>query len=111
MLDTGKLPYPLKYEFLDKWLGSTKKRDHPLSFIGPNLLRYQTYSVRITAGNTLWSTMDKDNARKMVPRCEVGNWDTHGTWDPSEIVADFIDAILGQGGKVPTRDMDCRWQC
>ncbi|GJC97506.1 immunoglobulin a1 protease [Colletotrichum higginsianum] len=111
MLNTGKLPYALKYEFLDKWLGSTKKRDHPPSLIGPNPLRYQTYSVRITAGNTIWSTMDEDKARKMVPRCEVGNWDTHGTWDPSEIVADFIDAILGQGGKVPTRDMDCRWRC
>ncbi|GJC85373.1 hypothetical protein ColLi_08211 [Colletotrichum liriopes] len=101
-LDTGKLPYLLKYEFLDKWLGSTKKRDRPPpGSTRPNPLRYQTYSVRITAGDTVWSTMDEDNARQMVPRCEVGNWDTHGTWDPSEIFTDFIDAILGQGGKVP----------
>ncbi|KAK1988351.1 hypothetical protein LZ30DRAFT_776895 [Colletotrichum cereale] len=83
-LETGKLPYPLKY---------------------------LAYSVRITAGDMVWSTMDEDDARKMVPRCEVGNWDTHGTWDPFEILADLIDAILGQGEKVPTRDMDCRWQC
>ncbi|OHW99242.1 hypothetical protein CSPAE12_02059 [Colletotrichum incanum] len=106
-LDTGKLPYRLKYEFLDKWLGSTKKRDRPPpGSIGPN-----PSGIRPTASGSRRSTMNEDNARQMVPRHEVCNWDTHGTWDPSEIFTDFIDAILGQGGKVPTRDMDCRWLC
>ncbi|GKT51738.1 uncharacterized protein ColSpa_11919 [Colletotrichum spaethianum] len=111
-LDTGKLPYLLKYEFLDKWLGNAQKRDRPPpGSIRPDPLRYQTYSVRITAGDMVWSAMDDDKTRQMVPRCEVGNCDTHGTWEPGETFNDFIKASLGHGEKVPTRDMDCRWRC
>lgn len=90
---------------------------------------YQTYSVRITADDTTWSTEDEDDDREMLPRCEVGRWDTHGTWDLDEIIGDFIDGLLGSSGELPvsdslmmnpmrdcltlaqTRDMDCRWKC
>ncbi|KAJ9134827.1 Immunoglobulin a1 protease [Coniochaeta hoffmannii] len=111
-LNTGKFPYEMKYEFLDRYLGSNKKRDRPPpGSLGPNPLRYQAYSVRISAGNTVWSTMDQDDARQKVPRCEVGSWDNHGTWDPEKILNDIIQGIVGEGGEHPTRDMDCRWQC
>lgn len=67
-------------------------------------MRYTIYSVRITADGTTWSTEDEDEDRQMLPRCEVGDWDTHGTWDPSEIINDFIDGLMGEGGELPVSD-------
>jgi|SRR5687768_3585616 hypothetical protein len=92
----------MKYEFLDNWLGSTNKRDRPPpGSFGPDPLLYTIYSVRITAGTTTWTTEDTDDNRVIIPRCEVGRWDTHGTWDPAEIIGDFIDGLMGNSGKVP----------
>ena len=95
----------MKYEFLDEWLGRNDKRDRPPpGSLGPDPLRYQTYSVRITAGDTTWSTEDEDDDREKIPRCEVGRWDTHGTWDPTEIIDDFLDSFFGDGGEPPVSD-------
>jgi hypothetical protein len=92
----------MKYEFLDEWLGRNNKRDRPPpGSLGPDPFRYSIYSVRITAGGTTWSTEDEDKKKEMIPRCEVGNWDTHGTWDPSEMINDFIDSLMGSNGKLP----------
>ena len=111
-----------------------QKRDRPE--IGPNPLRYQGYDIRIRAGDTEWTTNDED--RDKLPRCEVGGWDTHGTWDPVEIIdellngsplpvrtnhliplpsplAPFCRTPVTRGehltDETQTRDMDCRWEC
>lgn len=87
---------------MDKWLGKSKKRDRPppgTPLFGPSPLAYQTYSIKIEAGDTKWDTEAKD--KEKLPRCEVGAWDNKESWDPSEIISDFIDDLMGEGGKVP----------
>lgn len=98
----------MKYEFLDEWLGDKRKRDRPQPAADENTLealKYQSYSVRVTAGDTTWSTEDED--KEKLPRCEVGQWDTHGTWDPDKIVGDFINGLLGGGSELPVSNT--RW--
>jgi hypothetical protein len=87
-----KLPHEMKYEFLKEWLGrDNKKRDRPPpgTWGKPDPMLFTTYSVRVTAGGTTWSTED-DQDRSKIPRCEVGKWDTHDTWDPNQIITDFL---------------------
>lgn len=90
----------MKYEFLDNWLGHMDKRDRPPpGSLGPDPLLFTIYSVRVTADGTTWTTEDTD--KNKLPRCEVGDWDTHGTWDPAEIIGDFIDRLMGDSGELP----------
>lgn len=92
----------MKYEFLSDWLGNMNKRDRPVpGSLSPDPARYRIYSMRITAGETAWTTEDEDETKEMLPRCEVGRWDNHGTWDPREIIGDFIDGLMGNSGELP----------
>lgn len=115
----SNLPYDLKFEMLDQWLGKDQKRwfqsrDKPPPGghgYGDDSLKWETYSVRITAGDTTWSTEDQDNDRKKLPRCEVGQWDTKDSWDPFDEVDKLLDTFFSGVSDLPTRDMDCRWSC
>lgn len=118
--DKTKLPYDVRLEFLDEWLGRPAKRDRrrrlgardrppPGQGVGPNELAFQAYSVRITAGDTIWTTDDRD--KDALPWCEVGEWDLKSNASPFDDIAEIIDAMVDGSKKIPTRDMDCRWQC
>lgn len=48
-------------------------------------LPYERYSVKITAGETVWDTGDVDTA--VLPHCEVGDWEKD------------------------VRELDCKWKC
>lgn len=113
----------MKFEFLEEWLGADKKRSWASRFgsgkrdrpppgsLGPNPLRYQAYSVRVTAGGTIWSTEDEDDKREKLPRCEVGGWDTKEPGNPFEALDKSLREFFDGVSDIPTRDMDCRWKC
>ncbi|RYP76064.1 hypothetical protein DL770_007282 [Monosporascus sp. CRB-9-2] len=82
--ETG-LGYDVEAAFLDGW----------------------TKDVAFEAGDAKRAMDDRDEDRKKLPRCEVGDWDSEATGNP-------VDAILELfGGKTngePNRQMDCRWR-
>lgn len=53
---------------------------------------YQDFVVHIKAGETAWTSADRDQSA--LPRCEVGDWD-----------------VITPNGAWPNRQMDCRWKC
>lgn len=65
---------------------------------------YQRYEVKLSAGDSSWSTEDTDDEH--TPYCSVGGWDNGG-------FGDFLDEVfsLGTIEKVPTRQMDCHFPC
>ncbi|KAI1335993.1 hypothetical protein F5Y15DRAFT_222029 [Xylariaceae sp. FL0016] len=100
-VDSDVLSYSVNFEFIN---GQVKrKRDKPVP-AGELLPEYFGYDIGITAGDTVWLTEDRDVGT--LPHCEVGDWDTHNTWDPNQIIDDLIE-----GTPQPTRDMDYRWAC
>ncbi|RYP70530.1 hypothetical protein DL769_004944 [Monosporascus sp. CRB-8-3] len=89
--ETG-LGYDVKATFLDGRVDSKKKRDKipPGQWGKPDPLLYQTKDVVFEAGDAKWSTVDQDEDRKKLPRCEVGDWDTVATGNPVEAILDMF---------------------
>lgn len=76
------------------------KRDRPApGSTGPDPMLYQAYDIRIRAGDTAWTSTDMD--KNALPRCEVGGWDIHDSWDPNKIINDVIDGIMGKESETP----------
>lgn len=119
-----KLPYDVKVEFLNEWLSMPEKRSwderHALDTrdrpppgtnpIGPDPDLYQRYSIRITAGETIWTTEDGD--LEALPRCEASKWDLHTDKPIGQTLADMFEAMGNQDqGDLPEREVNCKWQC
>ena len=72
--------------------------------MGPPVDLSQRYIVEITAGTSIWSNQDIDD--KVLPYCDVGGWD-NGDFDT--FLADLFS--LGATKNVPSRQMDCKFEC
>ena len=78
-------------EFLDKTLNA---RDRPM--IGPNPLVYEAYVINLAAGDKKWSCYDtKETTKGKYPYCNLGDWDTHESWDPEKVFDDLVSGIFG----------------
>ncbi|KAI9164030.1 hypothetical protein HJFPF1_05665 [Paramyrothecium foliicola] len=79
------------YEFFDERPGEKDNGHRPMpDDIAPDPNLYMTSSVRMTAGETTWST--EDMRKGSFPRRKVGKWGPNTSWDP---IGDIIDSIEG----------------
>jgi hypothetical protein len=83
------LPYDVAFEFLGSFL---KKRDHPEPSSTDARLKYQAYGIKITAGDTHWTTNDREENE--LPRCEVGGWDTRESWNLAYVVEGLYRLVM-----------------